>query len=380
MKDKVKITYLTSSHYVNDDRIFYHIKNSLEQSGCGMSVCSSFGDTNLNIDNTYWVQGENLTRKERVEWFYEQLILLKPEVVICGEPLPIIAAKKYRKKYSCKIIYDVTEWYPSKKNLGGLGFLAKLVKSSVMFFYNLYAASLVDGFMVGEYYKKRLYDVFLPLKPKEIISYYPKRNYVSLQEKKINPEVFKIGYSGRFSAEKGIHRVFEVAEKLRLSNPAVKIILVLIGKTYNKEDVLCFNELKRKYSGLQVDIHEMVPFEKFSKAIAMFDVALDLRDNDIENTRCLPIKVFHYNACGIPVVYSDLKAIKKGYIQDDFCELVAPDDLTKTVDYLQRFIDSPMFYHETSKKAISVIEKKYLWECIEKKMLSFIKKLIIENK
>ncbi|MGY5355087.1 glycosyltransferase [Wenyingzhuangia sp. IMCC45467] len=375
METSIKVTYLTSSHYVNDDRIYYHIKETLETKGCEVSVCSSYGVTENKIKNGYTVNGSNLSKKDKINWFYQQLVLLKPKVVICAEPLPIIAAKKYKKEYSCKIIYDVTEWYPSKKNLQGLSFVSKIIKGLVLFFFNIYASCFVDGFIVGEYYKKKLYDVLFPLKSKKIISYYTKKKYVTLKEKTLTKGVFKIGYTGKFSQEKGLHRVFKVADFLRKNNPNIDIVLILIGEAYSEHDKLFFKELLQKYPLLKVEIHNKVSFDRFSNAIVVFDVALDLRDNDFENTRCLPIKVFHYNACGIPVVYSSLKAIKKGYVQADFCKLLLPDDIDEIGFYLQKFIDQPDFYKQTSKKAVKEIEKGYLWEHIEEDLFGFIKKI-----
>ena len=375
MESSVKVTYLTSSHYVNDDRIYYHIKETLEQKGCQVSICSSYGVPEHKIENGYTVDGAKLSKKDKINWFYQQLLLLKPEVIICAEPLPILAAKKYKKIHSCKIIYDVTEWYPSKKNLINLSFVNKVRRGMVLFVFNLYATYFVDGFTIGEYYKKRLYDFFYPLKPKEIISYYPKKKYVTLEPRELTKGIFKLGYSGRFSQEKGLERVFEVADYIRIKNPYVKIILVLVGKTYDKKDDLFFKNLLQKYFHLKIEVVNTVPFEKFSTAISVFDVALDLRDNDFENTRCLPIKLFHYNACGIPVVYSNLKAIKKGYVQADFCKLLFPDDIAEIGLYLQKFIEQPDFYRQTSKDAVKEIEESYLWEHIEEKLFDFIKKI-----
>ncbi|MDO3695802.1 hypothetical protein QVZ41_13210 [Wenyingzhuangia sp. chi5] len=375
METNIKIAYLTSSHYANDDRIYYHIKETLEKKGCEVSVCSSFGIPKNKIENAYVVDGVNLSKKDKINWFYQQLVFLKPEVVICAEPLPILAAKKYKGKHSCKIIYDVTEWYPSKKNLINLTFVSKVIRAFILFVFNIYASYFVDGFIVGEYYKKRLYDVFFPLKPKVIISYYTKKKYVTLKGKALTKGVFKVGYSGKFSKEKGLQRVFEVADYLRIKNPTVRVVLVLVGKACSKEDELFFKTLKEKFSALKVEVNHMVPFESFSNAISGFDVALDLRDNDFENTRCLPIKLFHYNACGIPVVYSNLKAIKKGYVQADFCKLLFLDDIDEIGVYLQKFIEQPDFYRQTSKDAVKEIEEGYLWEHIEGKLFDFIKKI-----
>lgn len=369
-----KIVYLTSSHYATDDRIYYHIKETLERNGYDVFVLSSYGDTEVKGDRILSIEGAKLSKSKKIDWFYEQLKIIEPNIMICGEPLPILAAKKHKKKSTCKIIYDVTEWYPSKKNLENLSIFRKVIKASTLLLFNLYASFFVDGFIIGEYFKKKIYDVFFPLKPKTIISYYVNKKYISLKPKKLKNNEFVIGYSGRFSREKGIDRVFKVADVLRIKNPNKQIKLMLIGKAFSEEDKLFFENIKTMYPDLKLEIESIVPFEKFHETILNFDVALDLRDNDWENTRCLPIKVFHYNGCGIPIVYSSLKAIKKDYLEASFCELIEPDNIVKGVSLLQKMIDKPEYYYQISIKAVENIEQRYLWEGIEKKVVDFIQK------
>lgn len=376
-----KIIYLTSSHYADDDRIYYHFRETLKENNFHFKVCSTYGiSKNTELIDVDQVDGNTLTKREKNNWFYKQLIRFNPDVIICGEPLPILASKRFSKENRSKIIYDVTEWYPSKKKLNHLPFIKKYIKGGAMYLLNVYASYFVDGFIVGEYHKKKLYDFLYPLKFKTIISYYPKTKFVSLQSKKVNKDKFVIGYSGKFSKEKGLHRVFELTEIIQKDNPNLKVVLSLIGKVYNKKDQVFFEGLKLKYSELSLEVIDMVPFESFSKKIIEFDVAVDLRDNDWENSRCLPIKIFHYNGCGIPVIYSDLIAIRKGYIESDFCKLIDPDQLTSGARFVQDFIEDTTKYNNASKKAVEVIKNDYVWERIEKKLLMIVEKLRSENK
>ncbi len=381
MNSQKDIIYLTSSHYANDDRIYYHFKASLEKHNYKLHIRSSFDTTNdHHLHDTLSIKGFNLSRKEKLNWFLTQLIQLKPSIIICGEPLPILAAKKFKKQSDCKIIYDVTEWYPSKKNLENISVLKKIAKGTSMFLLNTIASFFVDGFIIGEYHKKRLYDFLYPLKPKKIISYYAKEKFLSLKGRRLQADCFTVGYSGRFNKEKGLSSIFEISDSLRKQNPELNINLSLIGKTFTQKDELELKELQHQYSSLNINILPTVPFEEFGTSISSFDVALDLRNLDWENNRCLPIKVFHYNGCGIPVLYTNLDAIKKGYKESDFCKLINPNELEAGVAYIQNFINNKELYHKVSLDAVTCVKNNYTWESIENNLIGFIEKINVENK
>jgi len=369
-----KILYLTTNHQVYDDRIYYHFKPSFEKVGCHFYVCSTY-TKNIDTTRVKSQDGENLSRSEKLEWFYAKIVEIKPDVIFCGEPLPILAAVRYQKKYSIKIIYDVTEWYPSKKHLQGLSFIKKAIKGLLMFALHLYGSFKSDGIIVGEYHKKIIFDRLFSFKPALIVSYFPKKSYISLKEKKIEKDDFVIGYTGKFSKEKGIERVFKVADKLQELHPNKKIKLSLIGKTYNEKQARILNKLIACYENLDVTLTGMVSFEDFKESILKFDFALDLRSIDIENTRCLPIKIFHYCGCGIPVVYSDLKAIKRFFSETGFIHLVHPDDYLSTVKYISSLLEDKDMYVKVSKEAVAYIEKHCTWENVEKKLLNFVEEL-----
>ena len=118
-------------------------------------IVSSCAEINDIIDgvNVCSTMKHNSSKRAKINYFREQLVQFDPEIVICSEPLPIIASFKFKSKSkpSCKIIYDVTEFYPSKKNLQGTKGLKRFVLKCIMKCWNRYASGKVDAFIFGEH-------------------------------------------------------------------------------------------------------------------------------------------------------------------------------------------------------------------------------------
>jgi Txe/YoeB family toxin of Txe-Axe toxin-antitoxin module len=171
----MNISFLTSGHEPFDDRIYYHMARSLCDHNHNILIISSKRDLieisdNINLN---CFAGDNLIKRDKINQFTDRLSVFKPDAIICSEPLTVLAAKRYSKRVSKKIriIYDITEWYPSKKNL-------KIYKYSTRWFFfiklllfNLWTASLADSFIFGEWYKSRPYRLLLPGKPFVFTSY-----------------------------------------------------------------------------------------------------------------------------------------------------------------------------------------------------------------
>ena len=116
----MNIAFLTSGHEPFDDRIFYNMARTLS-AGNNVSIISSRQELTDVADgiNINCFEGNELPKRDKIRKFTEYLADFKPSVIICSEPLPVLAANLYSKKTygKIRIIYDITEWYPSKKNL-----------------------------------------------------------------------------------------------------------------------------------------------------------------------------------------------------------------------------------------------------------------------
>ena len=125
---KKKVSIVTSGHPYYDERIFYKFARSLNKNGYEVSIICSTVESDIDLvkDSIHIIgfNGSNLKKSEKVSKFYDYLTKTKPNVIICCEPLPILAANKIRKeRKNVRIIYDITEWYPHQNMLKNLAAL-----------------------------------------------------------------------------------------------------------------------------------------------------------------------------------------------------------------------------------------------------------------
>jgi glycosyltransferase involved in cell wall biosynthesis len=374
MNDKT-IAFLTSAHISLDDRIFYHQAKSLSNK-FKIVIISSTENLNVVIGDITVISEDagNWEKKKKISHFLEKLDEVKPQIIICSEPLPILAAAKYRKSNKSKvsILYDVTEWYPSKKNLEELPFRKKIITFLKLLSFNIYASALCNGFIFGEYYKSLPFRLLFPFKKWKIISYFTNLKYINYSESSLSSGKICLGYTGKISAEKGIINFFNVAHSLKRKKAGVAVRLKIIGWCFNAKDKMIFEKLCSDAKDLNVEILGKQEYESFSDQLVDIDVLFDLREIDFENNHCLAIKVFYYAACGKPVVYSNLKAIRREINVNEFGYLVNPADSDKISDCIIKYLEHPDLYIRHSQNGRKLAETKYHWKLLEPDFIDFV--------
>lgn len=375
----MKTTFLTSAHSPYDDRIFYHQAKSLVSNGDEVEIISSTVDLVKDVEsislNCFY--GNELTKKEKVNAFIERLTDGKPDVVICSGPIAVVAAWQYRKYSSSKtkIVYDVTEWYPSKKNLVNFRFPVKWFQFIKLLLFNFGVSFYVDAFLFGEYYKSKPYRFLFPWKPYTFLSYYPDLKYIPYKEPALQKDFLRLSYSGKISFEKGFGSFINVLKELCDSNRQLKIELKIIGWFDEKDEAECQRLISSLSQRIRIKEYERQDFDEFLELINDSDFFLDLRSDDLENQRCLPIKLFYYAALGRPVIFSKLKAIRKEVEIGYLGILVPPTDAKLVARFIEICVDHPDLYAYYCNEARHLAETKYNWQQIEPSFLNFIKAL-----
>ncbi len=73
-----------------------------------------------------------------------------------------------------------------------------------------------------------------------------------------------------------------------------------------------------------------------------------------------------------PVIYSDLKAIRKEVETKDFGYLVNPEDSKKIVELINNYQNNKTLYISHCNNAKGLFDQKYNWEMQEEIFISFI--------
>lgn len=319
--------------------------------------------------------GDNLTKIDKIKHFMERLSVSKPDLIICSEPLTILAARRYSKRQSGKIriVYDITEWYPSKKNLNVHKYYLRWFFFIKLLLFNLWVTRFADSFIFGELYKSRPYRFLYPSKSFIFTTYYPDLRYIPFHNPNLKKGKLRLSYSGKICLEKGYGNFFKVLSELTELKKELIIDVRIIGWYENildKEE--CENFFSSFNQNISLHIFEKQNFKNFIDLIKETDIFLDLRFDDFENQHCLPIKLFYYAALGRPVIHSDLKAIRKEVDIEKFGFLVMPDNSESIVKIISEYLNDEELYYQHCRGARKLAVNNYNWGKIETQFLKFL--------
>ncbi|NMC40160.1 MAG: glycosyltransferase family 4 protein [Bacteroidales bacterium] len=376
----MKITFLTSGHLPHDDRIYWHMAQTLSESGHKIQIVSSKAERNEEKGSIVIssFNGDKLSGKAKIDAFIARLESFRPDRVICSEPLPVMAAARYRRKkaYNLKILYDITEWYPSARFLKNYPRVIKWFGFLKLLLANLAACMQADGFIFGEWYKSRLYRFFFPFKPNTFITYYPDLKYINHIEPSFTEKKLRLSYSGEISANKGFFNFMNVvnalADKQRDLSIEVKLIAWFEPGTDREKIEKCIASAAKNVFIIRMEKQEL---PSFTTAINDTDIFLELRQKTFENSYSLPIKLFYYAALGRPVIVSDLRAVRRDVSIDEFGYRVRPDDTAQILKIIEGYLADEKLYMAHCNIARKLSEQKYNWNIIAPEFLKFIESL-----
>lgn len=353
------VAFSLMAHTETDERVAFQEAESLKMAGCDVYIFSAY-----SIETS---------RDGKLKWMEDKLASVLPDVVICDTPLSVKVAKRVRsallKEGKCvKVVYDITEWYPSKKNLRNVSVFSVFFKFCALVSLSFCAGVWSDAFIFGEYYKSIPFRFLFPWKKNMFLTYYASVDKVRRfpQKESLQKECV-LYYSGNMTAEKGFFRVLDAVETVARKKTETHFVFRVVSSSVFK-----FRDLPQN---VKVEFIPWQPFDEFCKTVGQADLFFDLRDDDMENTRCLPIKLFYYMSAGRPVIYTALKAIPKGVPEIDSAGFLVPKgDATLAADFVMRYIDDESLYRRHCSRGVELCASKYNWESQEIGFVNFIKK------
>lgn len=377
----MNISLLTSGHLPYDDRIFWHMGKALSESGHNIEIISSKSFTRESSGgiSVNCFEGDNLTKKDKIEQFIELLGRFHPDIIICSEPLPVIAGARYRKSSRSRvtIIYDITEWYPSRKNLLHYKSVCRWIIFLKLLAFNLIASYITDAFIFGEWYKSRPYRILFPFKMFSFLTYYPDLAYLRKTDPQLLNNTLRFVYSGKISFEKGFRNLMSVIQNLSEFHQNLSIYLKIIGwyeSDNDKKD--CEPLLNTTHKNIFIKVTGRLSYKDFINEIKDADIFLDLRESNFETQHSLPIKLFYYSALGRPVIFTDLKAIHRDVEIEKFGYLVKPDKTDNISNIVSMYLQNQDLYYEHCRTARKLAEDKYNWQQISPAFIKFIESFL----
>lgn len=371
-----KVLFVNTGHFSLDDRTFYHQAMSLVKNGYNVEVISSKEKLITEIDqikiNSF--DDSQLGRKDKLVELTKRIEASKPDLIIADTPLAVFAAARYRNKKSTRIIYDITEWYPSKKNFLYNNGLTKYLKFVSLAFINYLSGWKSGYFIFGEHFKALPFEVLFFWKKKIYLPYYPNIDYIFQHPIEDTKNGFNITYSGAINSDKGIVSTIDSVILAGKKSPDKTFNLRIIGKFFSQADKDQFQKIISAIpSNVKIVVYPNQSFPDYCKIIGNAHLFLDLRKKDFENNRCLPIKLFYYLACGRPVIYSDLRSIEKEISTINFGYLCDPNDIETISNHIIEYANNQDLYSSHCSNALKVSKDKYNWKSIETGFLKLVK-------
>ncbi len=375
-----KVALVTTGHPPLDERIYWKFARSISSNGYETAIfCSTeniFEERENILINGF--KDDRLSRKEKLNKLYLFIRQFKPDLVICSEVSAIIPAHKYKKfdNKNCKIVSDITEWYPENVAFKRKGF----VKFLIYFFLSLINILLVnysDHLVIGENGKKRRYNLLAPLKAKTIIRYYPILQFFKFYPPDANIKKFTLCYAGLINFERGILTLLQTAIKLAERHKHLTIKLKIIGKFQYINEETEFNKIIENVTSIEIERINWTDYNKISEYLMDVHLCFDLRKRNFIYRHSLPIKIFEYMACGKPFIYSDIKPIReelKNY--DRFGVLVNPDSQEEIIKATEKYLNAPDLLLNHSQNCRKEIEEGKNWETEAEKLITLVKHLI----
>ena len=377
MKNKVAI--LTSGHPPKDERIFWKFGISLSKDNYSVKIICSTLEINSEQNGISLIgfNGNNITKLEKITNFTQLLKAFDPEIIICCEAFTIIPSNLYKlqSKSKCKIIYDVTEWYP-EGIVYKLKGIKKLIGYFILYVANAILSNLTNVIIIGEVTKKNRYDFITPLKKKVLIGYYPVKEFFEYSPPARYKNSLTLCYAGLINFKRGVNKLLKIAETIKERHNDLTITVKLVGRFESHEEEIIFDNLSSGIKKIKIKKAGWTDYNRISELISDADICFDLRERNFVYNNSLPIKIFEYMACGKPFIFSDIMPIRKELGEINCGFLVNPDDNEDIVNKIETYLSNEILLQEHSKNGRKIIESGKNWETESAKLLSLIEELI----
>lgn len=370
----LRILFLTTAHRHNDDRIYYHQAAELFARGYQVKICSLCSDFVGQL-NGIEIESQNILEQDsetKIQTFLRISHEFQPDIVICSEPLAVLAAHRYRKKNKVSVIYDITEWYPSISMLRPYSLPMKWIHGIKFLMIQLYAGFLSTHFIFGEETKKFPLAHLFPWKKKMTLPYYPDKRFVQESVRTLDQRQITLCITGELSKEKGFGNFMNVINLLKERHKNLNVKVLIIGSARTAEDEIYVKQQLKTSLVDSIEYGKPTSFENFTQSFSEADLCFDLRSFNFENHHSLPIKLFYYIGAGKPVIYSALKGIREHIGPMDFGFLVNPDDTQSIVEHIEQYIGDRSLYVKHCENARTRFLEEFNWSKISGSFIGFI--------
>jgi glycosyltransferase involved in cell wall biosynthesis len=178
-------------------------------------------------------------------------------------------------------------------------------------------------------------------------------------------------YVGQLYPWKGAGLVVDVVARV----PEARVVIVGGQTNWTRDDpdiAALANRARELGVADRVELRGHVPYDRVPSALAAASVALlPLPDEPVARLFTSPLKLFDYMAAGVPVVASDLPALREVLRHGENALLVRPDDPEAFAAAVRRLLADPALAARLGRQARADVEG-YSWDARAHALLKFL--------
>lgn len=378
----MKICIVSNSHPSNDIRLYYKLAHSLAKLG-EVHLITTTGVSNSSV-NPYQETVNSESGWGSLGMLYKAASRYRPELVICVEPVTLLAGFLLRFRHRSKLVFDVHEFFPD-------AFAERfplLLKLPAKYFYLLLEKFLESRVDLTIGVNREILKELVPASRLDRALYLP--NYPVKNVWDLSCEVpggigelcemhFDLIYIGGLTVDRGIFKLLKVISHLKGDFPNLTVLIV--GKFFGEETERQFNSDVTNYNlNKHIFYQEWIPAEKIGLLLKRSRFGLWLfNPRNRRMSAAMPLKVLEYLAAGLPVM-TIKTPVMSALIEKHELGGVAPYQslpIAKTLGSLLSL--KPADYQAMSKRCSDIAETRFNWEAVEPGLLAAVKSLFNKN-
>ncbi len=374
----MKICILSNAHHTTDVRLYYKMALSLKKLAEVWLICGS-GVRN-EAANPYQLVVDTESNWYALWLLYQKAARIKPDLVICVEPLTVLTGLALRRKLGCKVIFDVHEFYSD-------AFAERFSAPFSWLFKALYLGAerwlqrRVDGTTAVS---EEILDQLVSRRKRKnavAVPNYPVKN-VWDYNCETPPEIsticnmeFDLTYIGGLTRDRGVLKILKSVVQLKQEFPQLNVLI--LGRFFSSQVEKEFNDFINANNLNAIVYHQpWIPAEKIGLLLKRSRVGMWVFDPQNRRlSKAVPLKVLEYFAAGLPVVSINTPLIREMVERNRIgvcCEYQSKA-IALAVASILRLSDRD--YGEMSQRASDLIDTKYNWEEVEPLLFSVVEKL-----
>ena len=311
-----------------------------------------------NVASSYGIGSRQLSKLFR---FWNSLLPhlqeLKPDFIHCHDFDTLPAGLWFAKRQHLPVIYDAHEYYADLVKPRLKGILGKLLYRFIKRAEHIGAASSSAVVTVDDTLSK-IYQKYN--RTVVVLGHYPEQAFASQANPVFSRSTLSMIYAGRLSVDRGL---LIYVDLLRiLIGKCIPARLILAGVYTPIADRQVFYDYAKGFESYISDLG-WIPYDQMSHTYLNADVGLAILHPEPRYVAAVPVKLFEYMACGLPVLASNFSATAM-IVNDADCGILV-DPSGALLDIAQKLASwwqdrsEPQRLGENGRQAVLT---KYNWE------------------